>query len=216
MGAMPNEPSMEEILSSIKRIIADEDRGQGDRGHGMRAPRRAAAPLPQLAPPPETVAQDAVDPVDIMVDETILELTNALPDDPASLEEPMSEPAAPAPEARSRPSDAKPAEPRRAPAEPRSERRAPTRDQAAASQSDAAKAAAIATVLSDSSARAARDSLDHLSKLLVRNEDGQSNTLEGLVRELLRPMLKDWLDAHLPELVESLVKREIDRISGRV
>ena len=71
-------------------------------------------------------------------------------------------------------------------------------------------------VLSDVSAQAARESLTNLSQLLVRPEDGQSNTLEGVVRDMLRPMLKDWLDAHLPEMVETMVKREIDRITGRV
>jgi cell pole-organizing protein PopZ len=33
---------------------------------------------------------------------------------------------------------------------------------------------------------------------------------------MLRPMLKDWLDANLPGMVETMVKREIDRITGRV
>jgi hypothetical protein len=33
-----------------------------------------------------------------------------------------------------------------------------------------------------------------------------------LVREMLRPMLRDWLDANLPALVEDLVAREIDKI----
>jgi cell pole-organizing protein PopZ len=33
---------------------------------------------------------------------------------------------------------------------------------------------------------------------------------------MLRPMLKDWLDKNLPVIVESMVKREIDRITGRV
>jgi cell pole-organizing protein PopZ len=33
---------------------------------------------------------------------------------------------------------------------------------------------------------------------------------------MLRPMLKEWLDAHLPAMVETMVKREIDRITGRV
>ena len=70
--------------------------------------------------------------------------------------------------------------------------------------------------MSDDSARAARDSLVNLSKLLISPDDGQPNTLEGLVREMLRPMLKDWLDTHLPEMVETMVKREIDRITGRV
>lgn len=41
------------------------------------------------------------------------------------------------------------------------------------------------------------------------------NTLDGLVRELLRPMLKEWLDANLPELVERIVTREVARAIGR-
>lgn len=41
------------------------------------------------------------------------------------------------------------------------------------------------------------------------------NTLDGLVRELLRPMLKDWLDANLPDLVERVVAREVARLGGR-
>jgi cell pole-organizing protein PopZ len=40
-----------------------------------------------------------------------------------------------------------------------------------------------------------------------------SRTLEDLVRELLRPMLKDWLDAQLPKIVERLVQEEIQRMS---
>ena len=72
------------------------------------------------------------------------------------------------------------------------------------------------SVLSPDSAQAARDSLVHLSKLLIRPEEGQSNTLEDLVREMLRPMLKEWLDANLSGMVEAMVKREIDRITGRV
>jgi uncharacterized protein len=41
-----------------------------------------------------------------------------------------------------------------------------------------------------------------------------TNTLDGLVREMLRPMLKDWLDANLPDLVERVVVREVARLSG--
>lgn len=40
-------------------------------------------------------------------------------------------------------------------------------------------------------------------------------SLEGLTRDLLRPMLKDWLDANLPSLVEALVAREIERITKK-
>ncbi|KLI64729.1 DUF2497 domain-containing protein [Aurantiacibacter marinus] len=40
-------------------------------------------------------------------------------------------------------------------------------------------------------------------------------SLEGMVREMLRPMLAQWLDAHLPNMVERLVKAEIARIAGK-
>ncbi len=175
MGAMPNEPSMEEILSSIKRIIADEDRA------APRAPRRVASRV-------TTLDEDG--------DDQILELTEALLDDPDRLEE---EDVPETPVARSIDRTAKPARTAR----PR--------------EADAA-APPTATVLSDISAKAARESLDHLSKMIVRGsgETSEANTLEGLIRELLRPMLKDWLDANLPIIVETMVKREIDRITGRV
>jgi hypothetical protein len=45
--------------------------------------------------------------------------------------------------------------------------------------------------------------------VLVQN----AKTLEDLVKEMLRPMLKSWLDDNLPGLVERLVRAEIDRVS---
>ncbi|MGC1777066.1 MAG: DUF2497 domain-containing protein, partial [Xanthobacteraceae bacterium] len=40
-----------------------------------------------------------------------------------------------------------------------------------------------------------------------------ARTLEDLVREMLRPMLKTWLDDNLPGMVERLVRAEIERVS---
>jgi cell pole-organizing protein PopZ len=40
-------------------------------------------------------------------------------------------------------------------------------------------------------------------------------TLEDLVREMLKPMLKAWLDANLPDMVERMVRAEIERVSRR-
>ncbi len=40
-----------------------------------------------------------------------------------------------------------------------------------------------------------------------------ARTLEDLVKEMLRPMLKSWLDDNLPGLVERIVKAEIERVS---
>jgi cell pole-organizing protein PopZ len=40
-------------------------------------------------------------------------------------------------------------------------------------------------------------------------------SIEDVVREELRPLLKDWLDQHLPAMVERLVRAEIERVVGR-
>jgi cell pole-organizing protein PopZ len=42
-----------------------------------------------------------------------------------------------------------------------------------------------------------------------------ANPLEEVVRDMLRPILKQWLDDHLPQVVDEHVKREIHRITGR-
>jgi len=42
-----------------------------------------------------------------------------------------------------------------------------------------------------------------------------TNPLEDIIRGMLRPMLKQWLDEHLPQMVDEHVKREISRITGR-
>jgi cell pole-organizing protein PopZ len=70
-------------------------------------------------------------------------------------------------------------------------------------------------ILSGRTAEASRGALEALSRLIVKPETEGSDTLEGLVREMLRPMLREWLDAHLPELVEQMVAREIARITSQ-
>jgi len=57
--------------------------------------------------------------------------------------------------------------------------------------------------------------LEALSRLVVKPDVTGNDTLEGMVREMLRPMLRDWLDAQLPGIVEAMVAKEIARISGR-
>src|SRR3546814_4929413 len=70
-------------------------------------------------------------------------------------------------------------------------------------------------ILSEQAAQASRGALASLSKLIVKPEIEGSDTLQGMVEDMLRPMLRDWLDAHLPELVEKMVAREITRITGQ-
>jgi uncharacterized protein len=68
--------------------------------------------------------------------------------------------------------------------------------------------------VSGQAATASRNAFAALTQLQVRNEEGQSNTLEGLVADLLRPMLREWLDRELPTLVERVVTAEVRRLSG--
>lgn len=54
-----------------------------------------------------------------------------------------------------------------------------------------------------------------LGKLMVKQsaDEGNPNTLDGLMKELLRPMIKEWLDANLPAIVERKVEEEVQRIA---
>lgn len=72
------------------------------------------------------------------------------------------------------------------------------------------------------SGQAAQMSMDVLSELaraiMDRREMGLGDkdvTLEGMVREMLRPLLREWLDRNLPYLIERLVKKEIDKMVNR-
>jgi hypothetical protein len=65
-------------------------------------------------------------------------------------------------------------------------------------------------------AETSRHSLEVLSSVAATAPPPpQVNPLEELVREMLRPILKQWLDDHLPGIVDEHVKREITRITGR-
>ena len=72
----------------------------------------------------------------------------------------------------------------------------------------------------ESAAQSMRESLAALAMIAEPSAPPQivrsgETSLEGLTRDLLRPMLAEWLDRHLPEMVERLVKAEIARIAGK-
>ena len=70
-------------------------------------------------------------------------------------------------------------------------------------------------IASNETSSTAGQSFDHLSALMVSGYAGADNTLEGLLREMLKPMLKAYLDENLPRIVHELVDREVARISRR-
>lgn len=70
----------------------------------------------------------------------------------------------------------------------------------------------IADSLLEPTAQAATShAFTQLDNLIMSQKQGQ--TIEDLIREMLRPMLKSWLDENLPGVVEQLVQREIERVS---
>jgi len=108
---------------------------------------------------------------------------------------------------------------RTVPARPR---RAPAGDESSEPEEDVLELddpVSESGLLSTDAAAASRDRLAALTALRQRAETiavaPDAGPLEAVVREMLKPMLKQWLDENLPEIVEALVTREIARITGR-
>jgi uncharacterized protein len=70
-------------------------------------------------------------------------------------------------------------------------------------------------LVSSDAAEVAREKLVTLQHVAATAPPPPPNPLEAMVREMLRPVLKDWLDQNLPGIVDEHVKREISRITGQ-
>lgn len=201
---------MEEILASIRKIISE------DKPKEEAAPEEEPAKEEPQEDPPEAEAQEVMaepektEPEAESVDD-ILELTQMVTDDGAVVDvneteaapAPVAEAPPPAPEPEPEPAPPAP-EPEPAPVEP-----PPPED----------------PLVSDDAAAAAKSAFSGLANALQNQQDaligampvGDGNrTLENMVLELLRPMVKHWLDQNLPGVVEKAVEKEIKRISRRI
>jgi cell pole-organizing protein PopZ len=175
---------MEEILASIRRIISEDD-----------APAETAAAAPELvveaAPEPEPVVEFAAE-APAPVEDEVLELTERY-------EAPAAESIGDLDVADVAPFPA--AQP-----EPAAEA-APDYDslvgESAAASAASAFAGLAATFQKPEAPVAAPQDLPFVS----------GNTVEAMVQAMLRPMLKDWLDANLPGIVEAQVRKEVERIA---
>ena len=163
------EPSMEEILASIRRIISED---------GATVEPTPADPNAEPAPEIEMTAMDTEPPV--------LDLVEEVKED-GSVENIMPEP-----------------EP-----EPL---RAPVYNLPEPVHFDNSR------LISETTAQASVHALSGLSRLVGVNINSQPigsghKTLENMVADLLRPILKDWLDNNLPGIVERVVQKEIQKIT---
>lgn len=212
-----SEPSMEEILASIRRIIADEP----VKPPAPPAPANAPAPAAATPPVPLPAAAD---------DEEVMDLTprprirtpepHFITDDPVDNDLSFADPhtakpksqddidalmnaameaevAPPAPVATAAPvpvaSSAPAATPAFAPA-PVAERANVPAERLISADTDRATSAAFSSLA---------------NTILTRN----ARTLDDLMQEMMRPMIKNWLDDNLPTVVERLVRAEIERVS---
>jgi cell pole-organizing protein PopZ len=248
--AKAQEPSMEEILASIRRIIADDEAKPAiaEKPAATEAPRRpelakaeapkavaqpvapvtkapvmsnispsavksAQAPAPKPAAPPAPAAANSQDDIDAMLaglDAATSEPEIRLPSPPPEEEvfELTDDMVLPSPP----PNSFRKVEPERdlvfAEAVIASERqRKPVFDPPSY---DSPPVPPSQPILSRSTVSAVESAFNSLANTVLSNN---ARTLEDLVKEMLRPMLKSWLDDNLPGLVERIVKAEIERVS---
>jgi len=235
---------MEEILASIRRIIADDEAKPASAEKASEKPASppppaakpeppakpamkdippsAIAPAPKPAaakpaPAPEPVVSNNQDDIDAM----LASLDAATP-------EADIRPAQPEPEADVFELTDEMAVPDPVPAAPQtaSFHKIDPQDDLEFSESNAARAlhrqpayepppfesapAPQQQILSHSTVSAVESAFNSLANTVLSNN---ARTLEDLVKEMLRPMLKSWLDDNLPGLVERIVKAEIERVS---
>jgi uncharacterized protein len=218
--AKAQEPSMEEILASIRRIIADDDPSK-IAARAAEPPPAAPKPVPpvvaapRLAPPPAPsprVAPNAAaatkqDEIDAVLAEIEPEVPKPVPPKPAPAA------AAPSPPEVLDLTEAMAATTFRkidgASDIVFAERAAETAEPARPAPMAASPGTENGLV--SAATRAAVDNaFNSLANTVLGNN---ARTLEDLVKEMLRPMLKTWLDDNLPGLVERIVRAEIERVS---
>lgn len=193
------EPSIEEILTSIRQIISDDD-DETENATEEDAGDSAAEEPPE--PIEDAPLEDAIELTDVA--EEAAPEAEEVPAEAEPQAEPQPEPE---PEVEPEPStdievemkDFDTPEPVAEP-EPMPESVAPT----SIDEDD---------LLTQAAEDAAFDAFSELAKKTTIEHNGI--TVEEIVRTELRPMLKSWLDKHLPTIIERLVQEELERVSKR-
>lgn len=228
----PKEPSMDEILSSIRQIIADDDAAGAPRRPALQAaaPMQAAParPLGQQADRDLSDMLEDVEPLALSPSQIIeegdaagLSFDSILADTEMSEESPTSLVEAedvafeadddlpsfdPAPRILREPEAA---------IEPKFEPAAAPRPEPIMVQPSPLPDPTLTSELAD-------ELLEPATKAAVRGSIGKLNalgignpglTIESMMRDMLRPMLKEWLDENLPSVVERMVEKEISRVA---
>lgn len=225
--------SMEEILQSIRKIIAEEDDGAPEKAADAAPTEQNGSDVLELTemidddgnvttvseqPEPEAntapAAQTETDATPAQEEAATTPVTDVLSQLDEALEVPdvsPAEPEKPAEKPTEKPAEA-PVAPQ--PAMPAAPQKAP--DAANTSQDS------VDSLLSTQAASAVADAFKKASAPQEKPAQAASNvpsqfasgaTLEAMVAEMMRPMLKEWLDANLPDMVERIVEAEVKKLS---
>ena len=199
--ASQQEPSMEDILASIRRILSEDGDGETAAATTGEAPDRKGASVTGVAGPGGPQA-DARMPSEA---EQVEEARMTAEDDLARSDDRSNE---------TKPRHNWTDEPASLAA---GEEKVPEIE--LADVLDLTPEMRAGPVLSSPTSAASSNALAQLAKAILDRRDmaigSRDVTLEGMVREMLRPMLKEWLDRNLPYLIERLVKKEIDLMVNR-
>ncbi len=216
MGSAGQNASVEEILASIRQAISEDD-ARRSFAYRRQEPRSSAEPAPRPAPArtlhalveaeeeaepvpetPETPEDDAAEDAEFapaeaydqgVIENAIEQALNGVRAELESKRQPVS---------RLKPrQELIKATPRTI---PRANRPVTARRETPGSRS-------LLSPRADSQVAA---SFDDLAKAMIEGNAGQ---LDAVVEDILRPMLKQWLDANLPQMVERMVREEIERVA---
>lgn len=187
MSETAHEPTMEEILASIRRIISEDDAPEDKAQPAPEPEPVAAAPAPE--PEPEITFEPEPEPEPVFEtameedEDDVLELTTPVASRPVmSIGDIDAFDPAPAPT----PVAAPVAAPK------------PVYDTAA-------------HLVSERTVQSAVSAFGQLTSASLLPREGR--TIEDLLTEILRPMLQSWLDGNLPGIVETAVREEVERLA---
>jgi len=194
------EPSIEEILASIREIISDDD---------QPAPEAAAEPAPEPVAEPAPVEDDVLDLAAFAEgnssDMTIPEEEQNDPLAGINLDKPTHQTVeftdpladiAPEPEP-----------------EPEPEPIVSSMPDFSTIDTIPAPIGPVDSIIGDAAKNASLDSMTRLAQNIAISRAGNGGTLEDIVREMLKPMLRQWLDTNLPPMIQRMVELELERLT---
>ena len=206
-AAAQREPSMEEILASIRRIIEDSDTARSDEAD-TAIPVAANAPVSRDI---EAYREDLSD-----EQESVEAQPAASFAEPASSASVSSFPAARdvAPREERAEAEEPAVEPQPATIEAEADEGELQADSLLTAEDLAAPSRVVDTargsIISEAAGRQVAAAFDELSEALMAS---RRRSFDEIAEEMIRPMLQDWLDNNLPTLVERLVREEIERVA---